>query len=223
MATILSITDDAPLQGALAAVLFRYGYDAHYAFNGQEGYEKLLRLRPDAVLLDAAPPALSAPELIRRVVRHPSLRNLPIIVMVGRTCERRRLEQHLPEMTIQGYLEKPVRFSELMALLREAVPRTKPARALPRPAKGGLALDPRLGAVWADGRLAATLTPRRAELLAFLLRASGAVRRESLRRRFWGGGRPMNLVEKAVSRLRAALGSEGRRLRTTPEGYELCA
>ena len=220
MARILSITDDAPFQGALAGVLFRCGHEGHYAFNGQEGYEKILRLRPDAVLLDWAPAALSAPELLVRLGAHRLLRGLPVIVLAVPGSARARFEASVSPESVRAYLDKPVRFSELLSKIREVC--EPGARALPRgPAKGDLALDLRLGAVWARGRLAATLTPRRARLLEILLRARGAVRRETLLRGLWPGGGGANRLDKAVSRLRAALGPEAARLRTTSGGYEL--
>ena len=52
VARILIIEDDAELVQLLSLGLFKAGYEVHYAFNGKEGYEKILSLHPDLILLD---------------------------------------------------------------------------------------------------------------------------------------------------------------------------
>ena len=59
MARILSIEDDPDFQHLIALTLQNQGYEVHYAFTGQEGYEKLLALDPDLILLDMMLPLLN--------------------------------------------------------------------------------------------------------------------------------------------------------------------
>src|SRR5579885_1094949 len=83
MAKILIIEDDGDLQNMLSYALNQEKYEVHYAFNGKEGYEKILSIQPDVILLDLMMPVLNGIEVIKLVISNTLVRDIPIIVMTA--------------------------------------------------------------------------------------------------------------------------------------------
>lgn len=224
MARILSIEDDGEFQQLLGLVLGREGYEVHYAFSGQEGYEKALSLSPDLILLDMKLPMLSGPEVIERLKAQPETRETPIVVMTAHYKSIEFLEKKIKPMGIVEYLRKPIQMDELRSLVRRVLAAKPPASAPRTDAvrRGDLRLEPDTRTVWIEDKLAVILAPKRFAVLAELMRTGGPVSRETLLTKIWKGGGSVNTLEKTVERLRKDLGPEGpRRILTTEEGYEL--
>lgn len=219
---VLSVEDDPDFQHLIGTVLGQHGFDVHYAFSGGEGYEKILELKPDVVLLDMMLPVMDGVQVIAKVKEHKECRDIPIIVMTAYSEQASYLERTVRRLGAVEYLRKPVRMEELLRALRSFGGLKGRDRGGALPSKGAVRLDPQLRTVWIHDRLAATLPPKRFELLALLAEAPGEVPREELMRRLWNGGGEDNVLEKAVERLRRDLGpEEGARIRTTESGYEL--
>ncbi|MFH1724786.1 MAG: response regulator transcription factor [Elusimicrobiota bacterium] len=225
MARILSVEDDGEFQQVLGFFLRREGYDVHYAFTGQEGYEKALSLRPDLILLDMMLPVMNGPEIIRRLKAQPETRDIPIIVMTAYYKNIEFLEKKVKPMGVLEYLRKPVEMKELRSLVRKALasrPHTPPAPEAEPLRRGDIRLEPATRTVWIEDKLVATLPPKRFAVLAELARQDGPVGREHLLTRVWKDDGNENTLEKTIERLRRDLGPEGaRRIRTTEDGYEL--
>src|SRR5258708_13420019 len=83
MAKILIVEDDGDLQNMLSIALNQEKYEMHYAFNGKEGYEKILSVQPDVILLDLMLPVLNGVEVIKLVTTNTLVRDIPIIVMTA--------------------------------------------------------------------------------------------------------------------------------------------
>lgn len=223
MASILSIEDDAPLQQALGLALYNAGYEVHYAFNGAEGFDKILSLHPNLVLLDLMLPMLSGVEILKRVRARPELGNLPFIVLTAMYDDEHRLERDLRDWGRVRYMRKPFDLRELLDLIRRTLAANPPGGS-PPPAvrKGALRLDPKCRTLWIEDRLIATLSPKKARLVQLLLESPGPVKRARLLERVWARSAGLNALEKTIQRLREDLGPrEGLRLVTTEEGYEL--
>ena len=121
MSRILIIEDNVELVQVLSLGLFKSGYEVHYAFNGKEGYEKILSLHPDIVLLDLMMPILAGTEVLRMVSENTMIRDIPIIVMSaygqGRDGERKLLESSVRNQGAREYISKPFKHSEITAQL----------------------------------------------------------------------------------------------------------
>jgi DNA-binding response OmpR family regulator len=224
MAKLVIIEDDPELQHLLGLTLYKQGYECTYAFNGKEGFEKILAGPPDLIVLDLMLPVLSGAEVVKLVMENPALRTIPIIVMTGWGGDADRLEKSLRAQGVREYVKKPFVISELVGLI-DRVLRQHPAKSAPkarRVGKGDVQLDLRMRTVWIADKLAATLPAQRAELLKVLLESAGPVSRQKLIHAVWGGEKAgAAALEKAVQRLREDLGPAQRsRIRTTPEGYE---
>lgn len=221
MARILIIEDNADLVHVLSLALYQAGYEVHYAFNGQEGYDKILALQPDLVVLDLMLPMLSGTEILQKVSQNTLLRHIPVVVMTAYGDKSRVLENSVRAQGACEYLSKPFHARELLSIIRRTL-QEAPVQAPPEHlAKGTVRLDPRLRTVWINDKRVATLAPKRAELLKILMQAKGPVKRDRLVSALWDGSGNANLLEKTVQRLREDLGAEAYRLKTCSDGYEL--
>jgi DNA-binding response OmpR family regulator len=222
MAKLLIIEDDGDLQQVLSLVFNREGYELHYAFNGKEGYDKMLAVPPDVVLLDLMLPILNGVEVIKLVATNTSLADIPIIVMTAHGDKADMLEHSIKAQGVRAYMKKPFELGEIRSLVRRMLsqyPRNPVSVA--EVAKGEIRLDIKFRTVWIKDKMAATLSPMKAALLQTLLQAKGPVKREKLLHAVWGAEGSIPALEKTIQRLREDLGDEGRRLQTTPEGYEI--
>ncbi|HVE13782.1 MAG TPA: response regulator transcription factor [Elusimicrobiota bacterium] len=223
MARILSIEDDPDFQHLLGLTLRQHGYEVHFAFDGQDGYQKVLSLSPDLVLLDLNLPGMNGIEVIRALQANRETRAIPILVTSAYGDAANMLAHSVRALGALEFLPKPVEMKELLLKIKTGL------RAAPRPAhpaqtlsKGAVRADPRFRTVWIEDKLAATLAPRRFLLLQALMESPGSVSREKLKEKVWGKAIADNALEKAVQRLREDLGpSESRRIQTTLDGYEL--
>jgi DNA-binding response OmpR family regulator len=222
MAKLLIIEDDGELQQILSTVFNNEGYEIFYAFNGKEGYEKMLAHQPDVVLLDLMMPILNGVEVIKLAATNTSLKDIPIIVMTGHGDKVDMLEHSMKAQGVRAYLRKPFELKEIRSLVRRMLtqyPRN-PVTAS-QVAKGEVRLDVKFRTVWVNDRMVATLSPMKATVLQLLLEAKGPVKREKLLQTVWGDKSSVPALEKTIQRLREDLGAEGRRLQTTAEGYEI--
>ena len=223
MPRLLIIEDDADLQQVLSTAFNREGFETHYAFNGKEGYDKILALRPDLVLLDLMLPVLSGVDVIKMVTSNTLVRDIPIVVITAHSDKADMLEQSIRAHGVREYLRKPFEIKSLISLVKRLISQYPRAPAPPSEvAKGEVRLDTRFRAVCISGQTVATLPPTRAEVLKILIEAKGAVKREKIMSAVWGAGDHVSALEKTVQRLREDLGPEGgKRIQTTEDGYEL--
>lgn len=222
MAKVLIIEDDGELQQILSVVFQREGYELHYAFNGKEGYDKMISQQPDVVLLDLMMPVLNGVEVIKLAASNTSLKDIPIIVMTGHGDKVDMLEHSIKAQGVRAYLKKPFELSEIRTLVRRMLsqyPRN-PVTAS-QVAKGEVRLDVKFRTVWVSDKMVATLSPMKASVLQVLLESKGPVKREKILNAVWDDPKAVPALEKTIQRLREDLGAEGRRLQTTAEGYEI--
>lgn len=228
MARILCIEDDADIQQIMGRVLFAEGYEVHYAWNGREGYEKLLSVHPDLILLDLMTPVMNGVEFLKKCQENRQLRDIPVVIVTGFGDEADMLKYAMVALGAKYYLRKPVDFKELAGCVKQLLsqyPRAEGGGASPKPQelrKGVVRADSRLLTVWVNDRLVATLSPKEFALLELLMKSPGPMRKEELLKELGYGAAQGNAFKQILHRLRHGLGpSEGRRIRTGPAGYEL--
>ncbi len=225
MARILSVEDSPDLQQLMGAALGAKGYDVHYAFNGQEGFEKVLSLSPDLVLLDLMLPHMNGVEVIKRMKAAKETREIPVIVISAYSDEADMLAKSLVALGAIEYIRKPFEMASLLRRVESllAAPQ-RFAESSHEIRKGAFRLDLKYRNLWTGGQIVATLPHRLLALLRLLMESKGEVARAKLLRELWPQESPSpNALEKAVERLRKALGSHGELLKTRPSGYEFVA
>ena len=129
MATILSIDDDSGLQELVGMVLGGHGHDVHWAFTGEEGYEKAQKLNPHLIILDMMLPTLNGVEVLKLLKAHATLRRIPVIVATALFGEAQYSETAIKALGAFEFLRKPVQYEALAALVGSAlmvVPPLKP-------------------------------------------------------------------------------------------------
>ncbi len=161
---VLVVDDDPASLGLLCDTLEDQGYTVLVAADGASALQRLQRIEPDAILLDALMPGLSGFETCRRVKADAAHAHIPVIFMTGLSDT-----SHVLEGFACGgvdYVVKPVRAPEVLARLRTHAHNARLARA----ARTG-------GGPEAAARLTqAGLTPREAEVLGWL--AKGKTNRD---------------------------------------------
>lgn len=227
MSRILSIEDDPDCQHLISLAFQNAGYEVHYAFTGKEGYEKVLTLNPDLILTDMMLPLISGLEVIKLIKQHKKARDTPIIVLTAYPTDANFLENSIKAIGVLEYIRKPVEMEELLRVVRRVLGNRSSGTDVGSSAnlklrKGAVRIDPKFRAVWINNKLAATLPPKRFEILFILIQNKGEVRWQELVKNIWGIEGTKNDLEKTIQRLREDLGAgESCRIKTTPNGYEL--
>lgn len=225
MARLLCIEDDPDLQHLLGVALHAEGFEMHYAFTGVEGYEKVMGLNPDLVILDLMLPGMNGVEILQRMHSHQATRSIPVIVTTAYSGEAAFVERNIRSLGALEYMRKPVGISDLLRSIRRLLDGRTPREAPEEgPSRGVLRLEPRARTVWISDKLAATLPPKRFELMRLLVLGEGELTRAHLIEKLWGKAGSESALEKTVQRLREDLGEDhASRVQTTAKGYRLIA
>jgi CheY-like chemotaxis protein len=118
---ILIVDDEPDYITAIQCRLEWSHYDVITASNGQEGLEKVMKERPDLVLLDTNMPVMNGHEVLERLKQHEELRNIPVI-MVTALCEAQDVAK-ASSYGVADYVAKPFDFSDLVEKIAKALER----------------------------------------------------------------------------------------------------
>ncbi len=112
---ILIAEDHADSRRTLAKVLRRMGYRTQEAGDGHEVLDQVRQQRPMLVLMDVNMPGLDGVETTLALRKDPKFRDLPIFALTGDVSVLN--QQRIGEAGVDGYLEKPVTWERLEAVL----------------------------------------------------------------------------------------------------------
>lgn len=112
---ILVADDNSDSADSLAMLLRISGHEVHTCYDGQEGLEAAVKLRPEVVLLDIGMPKLNGHDVCRRIREQPWGRAVLIIALTGWGDEQTR--RRTREAGFDGHLTKPVDLSTLTELI----------------------------------------------------------------------------------------------------------
>jgi two-component system KDP operon response regulator KdpE len=166
-ATLLVVDDEPQIRRVLRTTLLNAGYDVVEAKNGQEGIERVLRERPDVILMDFNLPDMSGPEACSKI--RLSFAG-PIIMVTVRNSERDKIDAL--DSGADDYVVKPFVMGELLARVRAALRRAAPDQPLPKIEAPELTLDLEKRAVAVRGDRV-HLTPREFDVLRLLVTEHG--------------------------------------------------
>lgn len=113
---VLIIDDDDGVRELLAFLVKKEGYRAECAVDGEDGYQKAERLKPDLILLDLMMPRYGGFEVLRQL-QAGELARIPIVIITGRYTDRSTAEMIRQESNVVDFLEKPVKTAVLSATL----------------------------------------------------------------------------------------------------------
>ena len=113
--TVLVVDDALDTLRMLCDALADEGYTVLVARDGQEALQRLERIHPDAILLDAVMPGLSGFETCRRIKAQAAVSSIPVIFMTG-LSETADIVAGFEAGGVD-YVVKPVRIEEVLARL----------------------------------------------------------------------------------------------------------
>jgi two-component system, OmpR family, phosphate regulon response regulator PhoB len=219
--TVLLVEDEPSQREVLSYNLSSEGFRVLQAENGEEALMLVGESVPDLILLDWMLPNVSGIEVCRRLKLRPETRGVPIIMLSARSEEVDRVRGL--ETGADDYIIKPYSVTELVARVRAALRRTRPATV-------GVVLE------WSDIRLDSEthrvhrsgaevrLGPTEFRLLSTFMEKPGRVwSREQLLDRVWGRDIYVDTrtVDVHIGRLRKALGGEDVLRTVRGAGYAL--
>lgn len=186
--TILAVDDESSIIDLLKFNIEKEGYNFISAFDGEEGFQKVMNEKPDLVLLDVMLPKMDGLSVCR-MIRQEQI-NIPVIMLSARGEE---IDKILGlEIGADDYITKPFSTRELIARIKANL------RKLEQDGNtgyskgniltvGSLSLDLDKFEVNVRGEVISDLTRREFEVLKFLAQKPGqVVTRESLLEKVWG-------------------------------------
>lgn len=121
---VLIIDDDEGVRELLTFMVKKEGFRAECAVDGEEGFQKAERLKPDLILLDLMMPRYGGFEVLRQL-QSSGLSKIPIVIVTGRYTDRSTAEMIRQESNVVDFLEKPLKPAAFSAtLLRLLSPRS---------------------------------------------------------------------------------------------------
>ena len=137
--TVLIVEDEFAIRDMLRMALEMAEFRCIEAENIQQAYTLIIDERPDLVLLDWMLPGGSGLELLRRMKRDDSARDIPVIMLTAKAAED-NLIQGL-EVGADDYMTKPFAPRELIARVKALLRRSKSVLEDERLEVDGLVLD----------------------------------------------------------------------------------
>lgn len=209
MVRILIVEDEAAIREMIAMALTRSNYSVHQTDSGEAGLALLDEIVPDLVLLDWMLPGMSGVDFARRLKRHPTYRDVPIIMLTARGEEEDKIRGL--EVGADDFVTKPFSPRELLARIKAVLRRTAPLSGDERLEVKGLTLDPVAHRVWI-GEDALEIGPTEFRLLRFFMTHPERVfSRSQLLDHVWGTNVYVEerTVDVHIRRLRKTLAGRG--------------
>lgn len=209
---VLVVEDDAKIASFVVRGLKQAGYAVDHAPEGDTGLALAQSTDYDAAIVDVMLPNLDGISLVKRL--RAARRPLPVLFLSAKSS----VDDRIKGLQAGGddYLTKPFAFSELLARIQALIRRATSSPETTRLTCGDVTLDLVTREVTRAGE-PIELQPREFTLLAFLLRHAGRpVSKTMLLEHVWDYSfdPQTNVVDVVVSRLRAKIDPDHKRLET---------
>ncbi len=116
---LILVVEDNPDMNAFLVETVSAEYRVVTAYDGHEGFQKAIELRPDLILTDMMMPHMSGEELVRRIRKSPPLGDIPVVLLTARADHH--LHVKLLNEGAMAFLNKPFSAGELMARVRRLI------------------------------------------------------------------------------------------------------
>lgn len=203
--TVLIVDDESAIRDMLRMALEIAEYRCIEADNIRGAYTLIVDERPDIVLLDWMLPGGSGLELLRRLKREDSSREIPVIMLTAKTAEDNVIQGL--DVGADDYITKPFAPRELIARIRSLLRRSGAGKENARMEVNGLVLDNESRRITA-GEQAVDMGPTEFNLLEFFMsHPERAYTRGQLLDQVWGANVYVEerTVDVHIRRLRKAL------------------
>jgi len=213
--SLLLVDDDPEILTLLQAKLAKEPFELLTAVEGESALNIVRTQKPDLVVLDVNLPGLSGLEVCRSIRSDKDTRDIPIIILSGRSEEIDRVLGL--EFGAHDYVTKPFNPQELILRINNVLKRVYKEDGGPESfTRGDLTVDFLKHKVTVKGQLA-QLTLTEFKLLSCLLESVGQVKtREFLLEQIWehSEGVFSRTIDTHIQRLRTKLKSAGRYIET---------
>lgn len=203
--TVLVVEDELAIRDMLRMALELAGFHCIEAENIQDAYALVVDERPELVLLDWMLPGGSGLELLRRLKRNDSTRELPVIMLTAKTTEDNVIQGL--DVGADDYITKPFAPRELVARIKSLLRRSTGTSDGERIQVGDLVLDGQ-GKRILIGEEPVSMGPTEFNLLYFFMsHPERAYTRGQLLDQVWGANVYVEerTVDVHIRRLRKAL------------------
>ncbi len=211
MTRVLVVDDEPQIRKALRLNLVARGYEVELAASGEEALVAAGQSKPDVVLLDLGLPGIDGVEVIEGIR---GWSDVPIVVLSARGAERDKVDAL--DAGADDYVTKPFGSEELLARLRAAVRRHRPAPETPIVVTDDFTIDLVTTKVTSAADETIHLTPIEWRLLEILVRNEGRlVAQRQLLQEVWGPayGEETNYLRVHLTHLRHKLEPDSARPR----------
>lgn len=131
-ATLL-LADDVEINLLLIEEMLQpFPFQLYRAYNGLEACELAEKYHPDLILMDIKMPIMNGSEALQRLRSNPHTAPIPVIALTALSLANER--QQLLDEGFDGYLSKPIEFSELLKCLQNHLSVLSAAEAEPKQA-----------------------------------------------------------------------------------------
>jgi two-component system chemotaxis response regulator CheY len=117
--TVLVVDDDPEIRKLLVAAMERMGFAVTQAADGRTAIKRLGEARPSLLCIDLMLPESSGYDVCEHVLKTPTLKGLPIVMVSARTMPEDRAQAE--ELGVGVYLAKPFTQAQLKAAVAEAL------------------------------------------------------------------------------------------------------
>ena len=207
--TVLVVDDEDAIRDMLRMALEMADFRCIEADNIHDAYTLVVDERPDIVLLDWMLPGGSGLEMLRRLKRGETTRELPVIMLTAKTAEDNVIQGL--DVGADDYITKPFAPRELIARVRALLRRSAGGQANERMQVSKLVLDGVSRRVLVDGD-PIEMGPTEFKLLQFFMsHPERAYSRSQLLDQVWGANVYVEerTIDVHIRRLRKALQSPG--------------
>lgn len=116
---ILAVDDDVDICELIEVNLEKEGHFVEVASGGGEAITKLKSEEYDLLILDLGMPGIDGWEVLKEVKANEKTKNLPVIILTGKTEERDMLKGY--ESGAETYLVKPFDPGTLRAVVKDLI------------------------------------------------------------------------------------------------------
>jgi DNA-binding response OmpR family regulator len=169
---IIVVDDEESLRSLVKQLLELEGFMVVLCKDTDEGYNRMLKSKPDLVIVDINMPTVGGIELVRMIRQTPSLKNTPVIMLTVESTETNKVIGF--DSGADDYLTKPFSHRELIARVKALLRRSKRKDKMNKIELDNLVVSLEARTVFLDGK-EVQLRPKEFDLLSLFLQKPGIV------------------------------------------------
>jgi len=120
MKKILLVDDSPTMLMSMEGVLKRAGFEVATAADGKKALQQITAFKPDLMITDLNMPVMDGMTLIKEAKKTAFMRFKPILMLTTESQQSKRNEAKAAGA--MGWLVKPVKPDELMAVVKQVLP-----------------------------------------------------------------------------------------------------